>query len=71
MLTSQMASAATKIQAHAAAKNHKYVPKRVNYDNYQIWRITPSTTDHLQFLLDYKASDYSEQILWLKGPSLR
>lgn len=71
MLTSQMANAATKIQASAAAKNQNTGPKRVNYDNYQIWRITPSTTEHLQFLQEYKDSDYSESVLWLKGPSMK
>lgn len=71
MLTSQMANAATKIKATAAAKNQINVPKRVSYDNYQIWRITPATTEHLQFLQEYKVFDYYEKVQWLKGPSMR
>lgn len=70
MLTSQMASAAAKIQATAASKGQTG-PKRVNYDNYQIWRITPSTAEHLEFLQEYKDNDDRESIVWLKGPSIR
>lgn len=71
MLTSQMASAAAKIQATAASKSQNTGPRRINYENCQIWRISPSTTGHLEFLQEYKDSDYSEKVLWLKGPSLR
>lgn len=71
MLTSQMASAAAKIQASAATKKENNAPKRVTYDDYQIWRIVPSTTGHLEFLQEYKDSDYGENVAWLKGPSLR
>lgn len=66
MLTSQMATAAAKI--HAKNQNG---PKRMSYENYQIWRLAPSTTGHVEFLREYKESDYKEHIMWLKGPSMR
>lgn len=45
--------------------------KRVKYDDYQIWRITPSTLAQLEFLKEYKESDEHENVLWLKGPAMR
>lgn len=45
--------------------------KRVKYDDYQIWRITPSTLAQLEFLKEYKESDGHENVLWLKGPAMR
>lgn len=67
MLAAQM----TKIQQTAAANAEKKNSPRVSYDNYQIWRVIPSTQGHLEFLRDYKDFDDSEQVLWLKGPSMR
>lgn len=45
--------------------------KRVKYNDFQIWRITPSTLAHLEFLKEYKESDEHENVLWLKGPAMR
>lgn len=71
MLTAQMANAAQKIRASALKRNQDNGPKRVTYDDYQIWRITPSTTTHMEFLSEYKTYDTSEKIVWLKGPSMK
>lgn len=74
MLTSQMASAAQKFKESAEKRQKESKntgPKRVVYDDYQIWRITPSTQAHLEFLQEYKSFDYSERIVWLKGPSMK
>lgn len=46
-------------------------PKRVKYDDYQVWRVTPSTQAHVDFLREYKMSSDGERIHWLKGPSMR
>lgn len=51
--------------------NRTSVLKRVKYDDYQIWRIMPSTQAQLEFLREYKESDEYENVLWLKGPSMR
>lgn len=55
----------------SATPNRKGEIKRVNYDDYQIWRVLPSTHQHLEYLREYKESDSSERVLWLKGPSMR
>lgn len=51
--------------------NQTYVPKRAKYDNYQIWRVLPSTQAHLDYLVEYKESDDEEKVHWLKGPAMR
>lgn len=69
-----MANAAQKFKESAAKKEiqrQNTGPKRVTYDDYQIWRIAPSTPAHLEFLQEYKSFDYSERIVWLKGPSMK
>lgn len=55
----------------ASTMNRTQVLKRTKYDDYQIWRITPSTLAHLEFLKEYKQSDEHENVLWLKGPAMR
>lgn len=55
----------------ASTMNRTHVLKRVKYDDYQIWRIVPSTQAQLEFLREYKESDESENVMWLKGPSMR
>lgn len=49
----------------------KEASKRAKYDDYQIWRISPSTNAHLEFLREYKGSSDGGKIQWLKGPSMR
>lgn len=46
-------------------------PRRVKYDDYQVWRVMPSTQAHLEYLIEYKESDDSEKVHWLKGPAMR
>lgn len=68
MLTSHLA---TMQSPTASNMNRTTVLKRVKYDDYQIWRIMPSTQAQLEFLREYKQSDEYENVLWLKGPSMR
>lgn len=65
MATMQSPSAPT------STLNRTNVLKRVRYDDYQIWRIIPSTLAQLEFLKEYKESDEHENVLWLKGPAMR
>lgn len=44
---------------------------RVHYDNYQLWRVSPSTEMHLQFLENYRDTPRGSKLLWWKGPTLR
>lgn len=46
-------------------------PKRAKYDDYQVWRVIPSTQAHVDFLREYKMSSDGEKIHWLKGPAMR
>lgn len=46
-------------------------PIRVKYDDYQVWRVMPSTQAHVDFLREYKTSSDGEKIHWLKGPAMR
>lgn len=57
--------------ASTSTLNRTNVLKRVRYDDYQIWRIIPSTLAQLEFLKEYKESDEHENVLWLKGPAMR
>lgn len=70
MLTAQMATMNT-LTSTSSTMNRTTVLKRVKYDDYQVWRIMPSTHAHLEFLREYKQSDENEHMLWLKGPSMR
>lgn len=49
----------------------KETPKRAKYDDYQVWRVAPSTQAHVDYLREYKASSDGEKIHWLKGPAMR
>lgn len=51
--------------------NRTNILRRVKYDDYQIWRIIPSTHAQLEFLREYKESDENERVRWLKGPAMR
>jgi Zinc carboxypeptidase/Carboxypeptidase activation peptide len=42
---------------------------RKNYNNYQLWRITPKSKDDVNYLEDFKISYEGLKIHWLKGPS--
>lgn len=66
MLASHMATTTAK-PSHMKTET----PKRVKYDNYQVWRVTPSTQAHVDFLREYKSSSDGERIRWLKGPAMR
>lgn len=47
------------------------VPKRVNYHNYQLWRLLPTTETQVQFLMDYRSTVEGAKLQWWKGPTLR
>lgn len=68
MLTAHMA---TMQSPTVSTMNRTGSLKRVKYDDYQIWRIVPSTQAHLEFLREYKESEDSQNVLWLKGPAMR
>lgn len=51
--------------------NRSNVLRRIKYDDYQIWRVTPATQAQLAVLREYKESDEEDKISWLKGPALR
>lgn len=64
------------IASHMAATTkspnvQEEIPKRVKYDDYQVWRVIPSTQAHLEYLREYKASADGKKIHWLKGPAMR
>lgn len=44
---------------------------KITYDNYQVWRLMPSTDEHLRFLKEYRLSADGERLQWWKGPTLR
>lgn len=68
-----LAAHMSKLQLPSPSSNptRKGEMKRANYDDYQIWRITPATHANLEYLREYKTQDSSERVLWLKGPSMR
>lgn len=68
MLTAHMA---TMQSPTISTMNRTGALKRMKYDDYQIWRIVPSTHAHLEFLREFKESDDSQNVLWLKGPAMR
>jgi hypothetical protein len=47
------------------------IPKRKYYNNYQLWRVFPKTTDDVKYLEDYRISPEGSKLQWLKGPSLQ
>lgn len=51
--------------------NRTSVLKRVKYEDYQIWRLLPSTQAHVDYLRELKESNEYEKLLWLKGPAMR
>lgn len=46
-------------------------PKRKFYNKYQMWRIYPTTKEHVNFLEDFRFSTEENEIQWWKGPTLR
>lgn len=66
MLAQHMATTTAK-----PPRKQKEIPKRIKYEDYQVWRISPSTQAHVDFLRDFKASSDGEKVQWLKGPALR
>lgn len=67
MLSAHMAT----MQTPSNSMNRTNVSRRVKYDDYQIWRITPSTQAHLEFLRESKDVGEFENVRWLKGPAMR
>ncbi|XP_017030365.1 uncharacterized protein [Drosophila kikkawai] len=47
------------------------VPRRINYDKYQIWRLKPQDETQVRALEDFKKGEDGVKMQWLKGPSLR
>ncbi|KAH8244901.1 hypothetical protein KR032_002103 [Drosophila birchii] len=47
------------------------VPRRINYDKYQIWRLKPQDEAQVKALEDFKKAEDGVKMQWLKGPSLR
>lgn len=68
MLATHMQAMTTPTTHHM---NHTNTLKRVNYRDYQLWRILPATNAQLEFLREYKESDENEKVMWLKGPAMR
>lgn len=66
ILASHMATTTTK-----PTRMKIETPKRVKYDDYQVWRVMPSTQAHVDFLREYKTGSDGEKIHWLKGPAMR
>lgn len=65
MLATQMTS------IRRPSMNKTSIQKRVKYDDFQIWRLMPSTQAHLEYLREFKKSDEFGNIHWLKGPAMR
>lgn len=70
MLTAHMATMQLPTPT-SSTMNRTSVLRRMKYDDYQIWRIVPSTHAQLEFLREYKESDEHQNVLWLKGPAMR
>uniref|UniRef100_A0A1B0DLT4 Peptidase M14 domain-containing protein n=1 Tax=Phlebotomus papatasi TaxID=29031 RepID=A0A1B0DLT4_PHLPP len=45
--------------------------KKVDYSNFQLWRLRPSDSWQVRFLTNLRASSDCEKCQWWKGPSLR
>lgn len=45
--------------------------KKVNYKDYQLWKILPKSKDDINALEDYKNSDDGKGLDWWNGPSSR
>lgn len=45
--------------------------KRVNYANWQLWRLRPETAEAVHFLEEYKGSEAGSELLWWRGPTLK
>lgn len=46
-------------------------PKRKFYNKYQMWRIYPTTIEHVSLLEDFRFTSEDNEIQWWKGPTLR
>lgn len=51
--------------------NSDSLPKRKFYNKYQMWRIYPTTKEHVNLLEDFRFSSEENEIQWWKGPTLR
>ncbi|TMW47369.1 hypothetical protein DOY81_007542 [Sarcophaga bullata] len=47
------------------------IPRKINYEKYQIWRLKPQDDSQVKALEEYKKSEDGIKLQWLKGPSLR
>lgn len=70
-LFSMLATKLDGIRKPSTAVNRTAALKRVKYDDYQIWRMLPSTQAHVDYLRELKESNDYEKLLWLKGPAMR
>ncbi|GAB0095999.1 uncharacterized protein DMENIID0001_114470 [Sergentomyia squamirostris] len=46
-------------------------PKKVDYSNFQLWRLRPANSAQVRFLTTLRSSDDCPRCQWWKGPSLR
>lgn len=61
----------TSTSSTTTATSRPEVPRRINYDNYQIWRLKPQDEAQVRALEDFKKAEDGVKMQWLKGPSLR
>lgn len=54
---------------HIYSENYDSIKN--NYDGYQMWRILPTTQEHVNILTEYRQNEEDISLIWLKGPSLR
>lgn len=66
MLATKLASGTRKPSINVTS-----VPRRVKYEDYQIWRLMPSTQAHVEYLREVKETNEYSKLLWLKGPAMR
>lgn len=67
-LTKKLKLKSTKIKNSDISES---LPKRKFYNKYQMWRIYPTTIEHVKLLEDFRFSSEENEIQWWKGPTLR
>lgn len=67
-LTQKLKLKSTKIKNSNVSDS---LPKRKFYNKYQMWRIYPTTIEHVKLLEDFRFSSEENEIQWWKGPTLR
>lgn len=60
-----------KLKSKKTKNSDVSVPKRKYYNKYQMWRIYPTTIEHVSLLEDFRFSSEENDIQWWKGPTLR